>query len=266
MPDFIQYFLFIGFTGLMFLLRLDARRFGAGEWDTEDGDLSAWLARLTWYAAGLALGLMVFALHPAPASDLNLALAPDRGEALFLGLIYAAGGTVAAFALAVLAHGHVVFPHPARYPGGVVHAVGTAFYDEFLFRGVVLGLLLSLGLPDWMAVAAAAFLYAGAVGASTGGRGVLALLVALAIGIAGGFLVLMTGGIGAALMGHAVTRFALFMTMGYPRVADSALLLPPSGSAGATGDSRAWLIRPGSFPRGGDGDDGRGGVGPVRPA
>ena len=35
-----------------------------------------WLPRLTWYAAGLALGLIVFALHPAPAADLNLGLRP----------------------------------------------------------------------------------------------------------------------------------------------------------------------------------------------
>ncbi len=63
MPDFLQYFLFVGFAGLMFLLRLDARRFGAAEWDTEDGDRRLWLSRLTWYAAGLALGL--HGLRPA---------------------------------------------------------------------------------------------------------------------------------------------------------------------------------------------------------
>ena len=35
MPDYIEYFLFLGFAGLMFLLRLDTRRFGAAEWDTQ---------------------------------------------------------------------------------------------------------------------------------------------------------------------------------------------------------------------------------------
>ena len=47
MPEFLQYILFVGFAALMFLLRLDARRFSAAEWDTEDGDWRVWLARLT---------------------------------------------------------------------------------------------------------------------------------------------------------------------------------------------------------------------------
>lgn len=269
MPDFMQYFLFVGFAGLMLLMRLDARRFGAAEWDTEDGDWRVWLSRLTWYAAGLALGLTIFALHPSPASELNLVFAPDRGEALLLGLIYGAAGVAAAFALAIITRGRVSFAHPARYPGGVLSAVGTAFFDEFLFRGVMLGLLLSLGLPDWMAVTGAALIYVGAIRASTGGRGLLALLGSLAIGLVGGALVLMTAGIAAAFMGHAVTRFALFMTMGYPVIVESGALLQPGsivGAGGATGDSRAWLIPPRGHPGGGDRDDGRGGIGPVRPA
>lgn len=269
MPEFIQYLLFVGFAGLMLLLRLDARRFGAAEWDTEDGDWRAWLSRLTWYAAGLALGLTIFALHPSPASELNLVFAPDRGEALLLGLLYGAAGIVAAFGLAIITHGRVRFPHPSRYPGGVLNAMGTAFFDEFLFRGVMLGLLLSLGLPDWMAVSGAALIYVGAIRASTGGRGVLAMLAALAIGLVGGVLVLMTAGIAAAFMGHAATRFALFMTMGYPVIVGSGTLLGPgsgSGINGATGDSRAWLIPPRGYPGRGDRDDGHGGIGPVRPA
>ena len=37
-------------------------------------------------------------------------------------------GIAAAFGLALLSHGRISFPHPSRYPGGVVYAVGTAFY------------------------------------------------------------------------------------------------------------------------------------------
>jgi hypothetical protein len=267
MPDFIQYFLFVGFAGLMFLLRLDARRFGAAEWDSNDGDWRVWLPRLTWYGAGLALGLIIFALHPSPVADLNLVLAPDREEALMLGLVYGLGGIAATFVLAGISRGRVTFPHPGRYPGGVLAAVGTAFFDEFLFRGVLLGLFLSLDLPDPMAVVGAALIYAGAVRASTGGRGLLALLVALAIGLAGGVLVLMTAGLAAAFMGHAITRFAMFMTMGRPPVAEGSPFLRPGAAsgAGATADSRAWLIPPRGY-GGGREDDGRGGSGPVRPA
>jgi hypothetical protein len=263
MPEPIKFSPFVGFAGLMRVLRLPSRRFGAAEWETPAGGRAAWLPRLTWYAAGLALGLMVFALHPAPVADLNLVLAPDQGGALALGLIYAAVGIGAAFVLAVLTNGHISFPSPSRYLGGAIYAVGTAFYDEFLFRGVVLGVLLTLGLPDWMAVGGAAFIYAAAVGASAGGRGLLGMLVPFAIGLVGGVLVLMTAGIAAAFMGHAATRFAMFMTMGYPVRAEAGPGLP---SAGGTGDSRAWVIAPRSDP-GRAADEGwRGGGGPVRPA
>ena len=66
LPEFLQYILFIGFAGLMFLLRLDAKRFSAAEWDTEDGDWRVWLAPARrGTAAGLALALIIFALHPS---------------------------------------------------------------------------------------------------------------------------------------------------------------------------------------------------------
>lgn len=267
MPAPLQFILFVGFAGLMLILRLDARRFGAAEWDTQSGGLSAWLPRLTWYAAGLGLGLMIFALHPSPVADLHLVLAPDQGAALALGLVYAAIGVAAAFILAILSNGRVNVPAPGRYTGGAVYAVGTAFYDEFLFRGVILGLLLSLGLPDWLAVGVAAVIYAGAVSASAGGRGVLGLLVPIAIGIAGGALVLLTAGLAAGFIGHAATRFALFLTMG---PLDMVAPTPESYATSrlrATADSRAWVIPPRQAPPGRDGDDGRGGgVGPFRPA
>jgi hypothetical protein len=266
MPEPIQFFLFVGFAGLMFILRLDARRFGAAEWDTQEGGSSAWLPRVTWYGAGLALGLMVFALHPSPVADLNLVLAPDPGGALALGLLYAATGVAAAFMLALLTIHRISFPVPQRYPGGALYAVGTAFYDEFLFRGVILGVLLSLGLPDWLAVVGAALIYAGAVGASAGGRGAPALVLPLAIGLVGGALVILTGGIAAGFLGHAATRFALFLTMG-PVEPGHPAAVPYARSRGrATADSKAWVIPAHRPPRGRDRDDGRGGMGPFRPA
>ncbi len=85
------------------------------------------------------------------------------------------------------------------------------------------------------------------------------MLAALVVGLVGGVLVLMTAGIAAAFMGHAVTRFALFMTMGYPVIVGSGTLLVPGsggGIDGATGDSRAWLIPPRGYPGRGDRDDG----------
>lgn len=238
-PEPLQYLLFVGFAALMFLLRLDARRFSAAEWDTQDGDWRVWLYRLSWYGAGLALALIIFALHPSPVSELNLTLAPDRGTAMLLGLLYGAAGVAGAFVLAIFLNGRLSFPTPGRYPGGVLFAVGTAFLDEFLFRGVLLGLLLVLGLPDWLAIGSAAFLYAGAVRAGTGSRGVLMLANWMIIGAIGSVLVLMTAGIAAAFVGHAITRFAFFMTMGPPRRAAIEQVQPrPHG----TGDAGAYVI------------------------
>ena len=205
----MQYFLFLGFAGLMFVLRLDARRFGAAEWDTEQGTWRVWAPRISWYVAGLALSLLIFGLHPSPVSELNLTFAPDRGVALFLGLLYGLGGTLVAFGVAWIRGGRLRFPVPERYPGGVLSSIGTAYFDEFLFRGVILGLLLGLGVADWVGVVAAAILYAGTVRASSAGRGLLDTAVALIIGLASGLVVLLTAGIAGAIVGHAITRFAL---------------------------------------------------------
>ena len=241
LPEPLQYLLFIGFVALMFLLRLDAKRFSAAEWDTEDGEWRVWVSRVSWYAAGIALGLIIFALHPSPVSDLNLTLAPDRGGAMLLGLVYGGAGVVGAFVLATAINGRLDFPRPDRYPGGVLFAIGTAFFDEFLFRGVMLGLLLVLGLPDWLAVGSAAFIYAGAVRAGTGSRGFVMVLNWLVIGVVGGVLVLMTAGIAAAFVGHAITRFAFFMTMGPPRRAAVEQITPRRRGSG---DAGAYVIAP----------------------
>jgi hypothetical protein len=112
---------------------------------------------------------------------------------------------------------------------------------------VLLGLLLLLDLPDWLAVVSMAFIYAFAVRAVTGSRGVLVLGGWLAIGLAGGVLVIMTAGIGAAFVGHAITRLALFMTEGPPQ---RAALEQVAGPARGTGDGGAYVIRPRDYRRG----------------
>ena len=247
LPDVVQYLLFIGMAALMFLLRMDTRRFSAAEWDTQDGEWRVWMGRLSWYAAGLALALIIFALHPAPVAELNLVLGSNRGEALTYGLLFGGAGIAAAFVLALLRNGRISFPSPIRYPGGVLTAVGTAFYDEWLFRGVMLGLLLQLGLPDWLAIVSAAFIYAFTVRAGTGSRGIFTLALWLAIGLVAGALTVSTLGIAAAVLGHAITRFALFMTMGPPeRVAVQEVHRPTGG----TGDDGAYVIGPRDMRRG----------------
>jgi Type II CAAX prenyl endopeptidase Rce1-like len=239
LPDSIQYLLFIGIAAMMFLLRLDTKRFSAAEWDTQDGDWRVWMGRLSWYGAGVALALIIFALHPQPVADLNLVLAPDGTDSLIYGLLFGAAGIVAAFVLAVLRNGRISFPAPGRYPGGVLTAVGTAFYDEWLFRGVLLGLLLTLGLPDWLAIVSAAFIYAFTVRGGTGSRGIFMLGLWLGIGLVAGVLTVVTFGIAAGFLGHAITRFALFMTMGPPERAAVEEVHRPTGG---TGDHGAYVI------------------------
>ncbi len=41
------------------------------------------------------------------------------------------------------------------------------------------------------------------------------LLISIGIGVIAGVLVIETGGIGAAMLGHAVTRFAIFLATGH---------------------------------------------------
>jgi hypothetical protein len=256
-PDYIQYFLFLGFTALMLVLRLDTRRFGAAEWDTEQGGWRAWAPRLTWYIGGIALALLIFALHPSPVSDLNLSFVPDRPAALFVGLFYGICGSLFAFGIAWVRGGRLRFPNTDRYPGGVVGSLGIAFYDEFLFRGVILGVLISLGLTDWAGVVIAALLYAIVVWASTTGRGLLDTAVALVIGLASGLVVLVTFGIAGAIVGHAITRFALFLALGHPQ---------PVTLRSTLTDAELYVIPPRGRPPDMGDDDGRGGFGPVRPA
>jgi membrane protease YdiL (CAAX protease family) len=259
MPEPLQFFLSLGFAGLMLLLRLDARRFGAAEWDRGSGGWHAWLPRLTWYGAGLGLGLLIFALHPSAVADLHLTIDASRGDALLLGLVYAAAGIAAAFGMAVLTYGRPIFVRPSRYPGGVLTAVGTAYVDEFLFRGVILGALLAMDLPDWLAVVVAALIYVGAIRASAGPRDALVMLLTLGIGLIGGLLVVLTGGLAAGFIGHAASRFAMFVALdGRPLAEPAPVLYQPSRTA-ATADSQAWVIQPRRR-----GDDGRGG--PLRPA
>ena len=48
------------------------------------------------------------------------------------------------------------------------------------------------------------------------GRDRYLLVLTLGIGFIGGWLTTATGGIGAAFLGHAITRFAVFLCTGHP--------------------------------------------------
>src|SRR5664280_548356 len=101
------------------------------------------------------------------------------------------------------------------YLGAVLNAIGTAFIDEATFRGLVLGFLLLAGVPSDLAIVMQALLYVLATRTGAPGRSRYAFGTAFFLGLAGGWVTTLTGGIGAAFLGHAVTRIAVFVCTGH---------------------------------------------------
>jgi hypothetical protein len=98
---------------------------------------------------------------------------------------------------------------------GVVNSLGTAFVDEATWRGILLGLLLLYSWPVEYAIAFQAVLYALATRLGGPGRPRSMLVLSLLLGLGGGLLTVATGGIGGAILGHSVTRFAIFVVTGH---------------------------------------------------
>lgn len=206
------------------VLRVDARRLGAAEYDEPDefGRRPPFLPRLSWYLTGIALVILVAIVHPDPAHGLLLGLGNDRVLVLAVGLLFGAVGFAQAALLAWLRYRRFRLPSAREYPGAILNAVGTAIVDEAAFRGVILGLLLAVGVPPTTAIIAQALIYvlATRVGAERLGY---TLIFTLGLGLAAGWVTIATGGIGAAVIGHATTRLAVFALTGH------AAMLAPRG-------------------------------------
>jgi membrane protease YdiL (CAAX protease family) len=215
-PEPLLVLVCVGLAGLLVLLRLDAERFGAAEYDEADrwGNPPSVIRRIAWYALGTVGILVVTLVHPDPAGDLFLGLG-DRLGAVILGLAYGASGTAIALGIAYYRYHHLRFPPIRSYPGGLVNSIATAFVDEAVFRGLVFGFLVVAGVEANLANLIQALLYGLATRLGAPGRPWYLLVTALAMGLAGGWLTGITGGIGAAFLGHAVTRFAAFLTTGH---------------------------------------------------
>ena len=215
-PDPLRVLIALGLTGLLVILRFDAERFNAAEYDDVDrwGRPPSLLRRLAWYTLGIGLILLVITAHPSASTDLFQGLG-DRLGAVILGLAYGAIGTTIAVGIALYRYHRVRFPPARAYPGAVLNATATAFVDEAVFRGMVFGFLLMAGMEPNLANLTQALLYALATRLGAPGRSWYMLVTALAIGLAGGWLVGVTGGIGAAFLGHAITRVAIFTTTGH---------------------------------------------------
>ncbi len=199
-------------AGLLFLLRLDARRFGITE---DPGAPEPWRRsrRATWVVLSLALLLLAYAVYPQRISQLHLDLGPDRGAAFLGGLLLGLAGAGAAAAFAWLQLGGARIPPAEAMPVGLGRRVLLAFIDEAAFRGVILGALIVWGIPDPAALLLSALLYAAAL-ARTAGRSRVVPLAAFLFSLVAGVLVLATGGIGAAVLGHALAASALWLLTG----------------------------------------------------
>ena len=205
----------VGLALLLVLLRFDAERFGAAEYDEATaGHAPSLRRRLAWYALGIAGVIAIGVIHPRPGDDLFLGPG-DRLAALFGGFVYGAIGTGQAIAFAWLRYQRLRLPDPSSYPGALMNAVSTAFIDEAVFRGAILGTLLVAGVDPSGANLVQALLYALSTRLGAPGRDRYMLVLALIIGLGGGWLTVATGGIAAGFLGHAVTRFAVFLCTGH---------------------------------------------------
>ena len=206
----------VGLALVLVMLRLEASRFSAAEYDdTIDGHAPSFRRRIAWYGMGLLLVVAIFFVHPTPEIDFALGAGVNRPEALAYGFLYAVVGTGIALGIAFYRYHRLRFPDVWSYPGALLNSVVTAVVDEVAFRGAVLGLLLLTGLEATVANLIQALLYALTTRLGAPGRNRWMLLMAIGVGLAGGWVTAVTGGIAAAFLGHAATRFAVFLGTGH---------------------------------------------------
>lgn len=204
----------LALTLLLVMARIEARRFGAAEYDEPvRGYRPSVLRRLGWYILGVGGVLALLFAHPTPEVSLHLQVGDPSGIVIALAL--GGLGVAQAIALAWYRYRRLRLPNVASYPGGLVNEIMTAFIDEAVFRGAVLGYFLWAGADLRLAVLGQTVLYllATRLGAPGGDR--YMFVVAAATGLLGGWATIVTGGIGASFLGHAITRVAVFLTTGH---------------------------------------------------
>lgn len=199
----------------LILLRLQAELFGAAEYDEPNNRYHrGFWTRLAWYALGLALLAAIYSVHPEPHDVLYLVLG-KKVDVLTFGLSLAAIGAAQAAVFAWLRYGRLRLPAPSAYPGAAINSIVTAVIDEAAFRGAVQGMLLAAGMPDGSSILVQAIIYTLATRMGAPGRHRYMLLLTFGIGVACGWATLRTGGIGAAILAHSLTSFALFVCTGH---------------------------------------------------
>jgi membrane protease YdiL (CAAX protease family) len=212
----LQRFVAAGLALLLVMLRLEAERFSAAEYDeTRDGRSPSFRRRVAWYGVGFALIAGILFIHPAAREEFMLGAGDDRVKTLVYGFLYGAVGAGCAIGVALYRYRRLRLPDAWSYPGALINAVSTALIDEVTFRGAMFGLLLATDLNPNVANVIQALVYTLATRLGAPGRNRYMLVMALLVGLVGGWVTFVTGGIAAAFLGHAVTRFAVFVTTGH---------------------------------------------------
>jgi membrane protease YdiL (CAAX protease family) len=206
----------VGLTLLMAMLRLDSQRFGTAEYyeATGAGERPRVRRRLAWYGIGLFLSIGILTIYPQPQSQLFLGIG-DRLGAILGGIAYGLAGVLVAVAFASYRYRRIRFPDERSYPGALLNSTATAFIDEVAFRGALFGLLITGGIDPTAANLIQAIVYVLTTRLGAPGRDRNLLVLTLGMGLVGGWLTALTGGIAAAFLGHAVTRFAVFLCTGH---------------------------------------------------
>lgn len=213
MIETVRVLVALGLTLLLVMLRTEAARFGTAEYDEPvGGHTPSLVRRLSWYLIGLAGVTAIVLVHPAPGRDLYLT-GGDGG--VLLGFVLALVGGGLAVLIAWLRYRYLRLPDLSQYPGGLVNEVVTAILDEAVFRGALLGFLIVGGVDPTLALVAQALTYSLATRLGAPGRNRSMFVLSLVVGFVGGWATLLTGGIAASILGHGVTRVAVFLTTGH---------------------------------------------------
>ena len=216
MVETARIFIAFGLTLLLVMLRLEAERFGAAEYDElVGGRPPSRMRRLGWYLVGVVGVVAVYVVYPAPARDLYLVGGGQGVGGVALGLLLGGIGAGLAVGLAWWRYRHLRLPSIGAYPGALVNEIGTAVLDEAVFRGALLGFLVLGGFEPRLAILTQAIAYVLATRLGAPGRSRPMFFLACAVGLVAGWATVLTGGIAASILGHGVTRVAVFLTTGH---------------------------------------------------
>jgi len=214
LPDQLRVLIALGLTLLLVMLRIEAQSFRAAEYDEPvGGRRGSLMRRISWYALGIGGIVAVLFAHPNAGFDLRLTVGDRIG--ILLGLALGALGVAQAIGFALYHYHRIRLPDVGSYPAALANQILTAFIDEATFRGALFGYLLWLGAPVDLAIVGQAVAYTLATRTGAPGRDRYLFLLTLAIGLIGGVVTNLTGGIGAAFLGHAITRVAVFLATGH---------------------------------------------------